>query len=461
MSELLVSGGTIAAISTAIVPQQGSVGIVRVSGSDALNIAQTLFHAPGHQIWESHRILYGYIRQPQTGQLVDEALLLIMKAPRSYTREDVIELHCHGGIIAVQQVLQLCLEQGARLAQPGEFTLRAFLNGRLDLTQAESVMDLVGSQSPRAAQAALASLQGKLANPIRLLRGICLDILAEIEARIDFEEDLPPLDELAIISQIEQVLHQLSGILATADQGELLRIGLKVAIVGRPNVGKSSLLNAWSRSDRAIVTDLPGTTRDVVESQLVVKGIPVQVLDTAGIRDTDDTVEKIGVARSRKVAQHADLVLFTLDAKIGWTPEDTQIYQQVKHRPVILVINKIDLVESYSDIEFPQEIHQRVETAAAQNQGIEQLEQAILESVNAGNLQASNLDFAINQRQSAAITKAKQSLEQCIITINNQLPFDFWTIDLRGAIQALGEVTGEEVTESILERIFSRFCIGK
>lgn len=461
MSELLVSGGTIAAISTAIVPQQGSVGIVRVSGSDALNIAQTLFHAPGHQIWESHRILYGYIRQPQTGQLVDEALLLIMKAPRSYTREDVIELHCHGGIIAVQQVLQLCLEQGARLAQPGEFTLRAFLNGRLDLTQAESIMDLVGSQSPRAAQAALASLQGKLANPIRLLRGICLDILAEIEARIDFEEDLPPLDELAIISQIEQVLHQLSGILATADQGELLRIGLKVAIVGRPNVGKSSLLNAWSRSDRAIVTDLPGTTRDVVESQLVVKGIPVQVLDTAGIRDTDDTVEKIGVARSRKVAQQADLVLFTLDAQIGWTPEDRQIYEQVKHRPVILVINKIDLVESYSDIEFPQEIHQRVETAAAKNQGIEQLEQAILESVNAGNLQASNLDFAINQRQSAAITKAKQSLEQCIITINNQLPLDFWTIDLRGAIQALGEVTGEEVTESVLERIFSRFCIGK
>lgn len=461
MSELLVSGGTIAAISTAIVPQQGSVGIVRVSGSDALNIAQTLFHAPGHQIWESHRILYGYIRQPQTGQLVDEALLLIMKAPRSYTREDVIELHCHGGIIAVQQVLQLCLEQGARLAQPGEFTLRAFLNGRLDLTQAESVMDLVGSQSPRAAQAALASLQGKLANPIRLLRGICLDILAEIEARIDFEEDLPPIDELAIISQIQQVLNQLSQILATADQGELLRIGLKVAIVGRPNVGKSSLLNAWSRSDRAIVTDLPGTTRDVVESQLVVKGIPVQVLDTAGIRDTDDTVEKIGVARSRKVAQQADLILFTLDAQIGWTPEDTQIYEQVKHRPVILVINKIDLVESYSDVEFPQEIHQRVETSASQNQGIEKLEQAILESVNAGNLQASNLDFAINQRQSAAITKAKQSLEQCIITINNQLPFDFWTIDLRGAIQALGEVTGEEVTESVLERIFSRFCIGK
>lgn len=475
-------GTTIAAIATTIVPQQGSVGIVRVSGAEALAIAHQLFYAPGQQVWESHRILYGYIRHPETQASIDEALLLIMAAPRSYTREDVVEFHCHGGIIVVQQVLQLCLEQGARLAQPGEFTLRAFLNGRLDLTQAESISDLVGARSPQAAQFALAGLQGKLAHPIRLLRATCLDILAEVEARIDFEEDLPPLNEDTIKTRIDQVLLEVEQILATADRGELLRVGLKVAIVGRPNVGKSSLLNAWSRSDRAIVTDLPGTTRDVVESQLVVGGIPIQVLDTAGIRETVDQVEKIGVERSRAAAQKADLVLLTIDATTGWTNRDQAIYDQVKHRPLILVINKIDLLEQpsnhalYPPLSSPPPSplttnnQQRttpssplltVKTAAALNQGIDTLEQAILKTVQAGNLQAANLDWAINQRQAEALTRTKTSLQQVQSTIADQLPLDFWTIDLRTAIQALGEILGEDVTESVLDKIFSRFCIGK
>ncbi len=451
---------TIAAIATAVVPQQGSIGIVRLSGQTALDIARTLFDAPGKQKWESHRLLYGYIRHPQTEQLVDEALLLIMLAPRSYTREDIIEFHCHGGIMPVQQVLQLCLEQGARLAQPGEFTLRAFLNGRIDLTQAESIAELVGAQSPQASQIALAGLQGKLAHPIRQLRATCLDILAEVEARIDFEEDLPPLDENEIRERLQEVLGRVKDILATADRGELLRSGLKVAIVGRPNVGKSSLLNAWSRSDRAIVTDLPGTTRDVVESTLVVGGIPVQVLDTAGIRATEDTVEKIGVERSRHAARSADLILLTIDARAGWTEEDAAIYQQVQHRPLILVINKIDLAPPET-VKYPAQIKQIVTTAAAKNEGIEHLETAILASVQTGKVAAANLDIAINQRQAAALTQAKTSLERVRETIDNELPLDFWTIDLRGAIQALGEITGEEVTESVLDRIFSRFCIGK
>jgi len=460
MSQPFVQGETIAAIATAVVPQQGSVGIVRVSGENALEIARQLFHAPGRQAWQTHHILYGYVRHPQTQQIVDEALLLIMQSPRSYTREDVVEFHCHGGIMPVQQVLQLCLELGARLAQPGEFTLRAFLNGRLDLTQAESIADLVGSRSPAAAQAALAGIQGKLAVPIRQLRATCLDNLAEIEARIDFEEDLPPLDEAGIVAQLQQVLTDINQILATADRGQLLRTGLNVAIVGRPNVGKSSLLNAWSRSDRAIVTDLPGTTRDVVESQLVVGGIPIQVLDTAGIRETVDQVEKIGVERSRRAAEAADLIVLVIEATAGWSSEDQEIYTQVKHRPLILVINKTDLAPADS-VSYPDSIDRVITAAVTKNEGIEALEQGILEAVQTGTIHAADLDLAINQRQAAALTQAKIALEQVQETITQQLPLDFWTIDLRGAIQALGEITGEEVTESVLDRIFSRFCIGK
>ncbi len=461
---------TIAAIATAIVPQQGSVGIVRMSGPEAFSIARRLFVTPGNQVWESHRILYGYVNDLKSNQTVDEALLLLMAGPRSYTKEDVVEFQCHGGIMVVQQVLQLCIAAGARLAQPGEFTLRAFLNGRIDLTQAESVADLVSAQSPQAAELALAGVQGKLAEPIRQLRSTCLDILAEIEARVDFEDDLPPLDEADVQRQLRAVLEQLNQILATADRGELLRSGLKVAIVGRPNVGKSSLLNAWSRSDRAIVTDLPGTTRDVVESQLVVGEIPVQVLDTAGIRETADQVERLGVARSQAAAQAADLVLFTLDATEGWTAADQEIYERVQaeqhpKRVLIAVLNKMDLLDAD---ELPPQLPPQllsdvptVKTAAARGEGIEALERAILSAVHEGGVQATSMDLAINQRQAAALTRAQVALEQVQGTIADQMPFDFWTIDLRGAIQALGEVTGEGMTEPMLERIFSRFCIGK
>jgi tRNA modification GTPase len=258
------------------------------------------------------------------------------------------------------------------------------------------------------------------------------------------------------------VRSQVEHFLTTAAQGELLRIGLKVAIVGRPNVGKSSLLNAWSKSDRAIVTELPGTTRDVVESQLVVGGIPIQVLDTAGIREATDQVEKIGVERSQQAAQAADLVLLAVDAQAGWTFDDNAIYTQVNHRPTILILNKIDLLAGNPIPDLPIAAHHRiVKTAAAHHQGLDALERAILETVNAGELHASNLEIAINQRQAAALTRTNSALAHVQETIDHQLPLDFWTIDLRSAIQALGEITGEEVTESMLDRIFSRFCIGK
>ncbi|NEQ51571.1 MAG: tRNA uridine-5-carboxymethylaminomethyl(34) synthesis GTPase MnmE [Leptolyngbya sp. SIO3F4] len=447
---------TIVAIATAIVPQQGSVGIVRLSGTHAVAISQKLFQSSGQ--WESHRILYGYIVDPDTQQTIDEALLLFMQSPRSYTCEDIVEFHCHGGIMAVQQVLQLCISQGARLADPGEFTLRAFLNGRLDLTQAESIADLVGAQSPQAAQAALAGMRGHLTDAIRHCRSLCLDVLAEVEARIDFADDLPPLNENEVRQKLEAVLTEVTQMLATAYQGELLRTGLKVAIVGQPNVGKSSLLNAWSRCDRAIVTALPGTTRDVVESQLVVGGIPVQVLDTAGIRDATDQVEKLGIEKSQIAAQNADLVLLTVDNNVGWTNIETDLYTKIQHKPHIIVVNKVDLG---TPINLPSINVPVIHTIAAQGKGIDALENAILCTIHAGKVSAANTDLAINQRQAAALTRAEKSLKQVQATILATMPLDFWTIDLRDAIRALGEVTGEEITESMLDEIFSRFCIGK
>jgi tRNA modification GTPase len=465
-----IGGETIAAIATAIVPQAGSVGIVRLSGSEAMTIARTIFAAPGKQVWESHRILYGLIRHPETQQVIDEALLLIMLAPRSYTREDVVEFHCHGGIVAVQQVLQLCIASGARLAQPGEFTLRAFLNGRIDLTQAEGIRDLVGALSPAAAVAALAGIQGKLSKPIRELYRQTIDLLAEVEARIDFGDDLPPLDEEAIKAELVEIEERLATIAATADRGELLRTGIKVAILGQPNVGKSSLLNAWSRSDRAIVADLPGTTRDVVESQLVVDGVPITVLDTAGIRETSDTVEKIGVARSRSAARQADLILLVIDATIGWTDLEEGIIAEFTGKFVIIVANKCDLVAEDANFHIPEKyLNSVVKTAAARDMGIDRLEAQISHSFSvdtaalpkANRLQAANLDLAIDARQAAAITTATVALGRVRETIAAELPYDFWTIDLRAAVSALAEVTGEELNESVLDRIFSRFCIGK
>ncbi|MEM9568958.1 MAG: tRNA uridine-5-carboxymethylaminomethyl(34) synthesis GTPase MnmE [Cyanobacteria bacterium P01_E01_bin.34] len=455
---------TIAAIATAVVPAQGSVGIVRMSGAESLEIAKTLFLPAGHPVWDSHRVMYGRMNDSE-GEDIDEALVLWMQAPRSFTREDVVEFHCHGGIMVVQQVLQACLRQGARLAEPGEFSLRAFLNGRIDLTQAESVSQLVGAQSAQAAQLALAGLRGKLAQPIRELRSRCLQVLAQVEAQIDFEDDLPPLDESALVGELEAVQAQIADILATAEHGELLRRGVDVAIVGQPNVGKSSLLNAWSGCDRAIVTDLPGTTRDVVESRLVVNGIPVQVLDTAGIRDTDNVVESLGIERSLQAAKSADLVIFVISAPIGWTDAECKIFEAISDRPILLAINKTDL-KTPDITQFPQEIASlsriftQLQTADVAIESVCALETAVTEIV-AGTVIAENLDVAINQRQQAALLQAQSALSNVIATISDALPLDFWTIDLRDAIQALGDITGEEVTESVLDRIFSQFCIGK
>ncbi len=430
---------------------------MRISGPDAEAIGRRLFAAAGRQIWESHRVLYGHVIDPATGERVDEALLLLMQAPRSFTREDVVEFHCHGGLICVQRVLELVLAAGARCALPGEFSQRAFLNGRLDLTRAEAISELITARSRRAAQLAIAGLDGGLQRQINRLRERLLDQLAELEARVDFEEDLPPLDPGLVTSELGAVRLELTALLAEADQGQLLREGLRVAIVGRPNVGKSSLLNRLSRSERAIVTDLPGTTRDLVESELVLQGVPITLLDTAGIRATDDRVERIGIERSRAALQAADAVLLLFDLTVGWTAEDQALGELVPEGvPLLIVGNKAD--QRPAGAAAP-EVDAAVSISALTGAGQEQLVGALLRCCGRSGDQG--LQVALNRRQRDLAARAVASLERSLEAGVQQLPWDFWTIDLRAAVRALGEITGVEVSEAVLDRVFARFCIGK
>jgi len=453
---------TIAAVATAVAPGQGSVAIVRLSGPAAEAIGRRLFRAPGVQPWGSHRVLYGHVVDPASGERLDEALLLLMRAPRSFTREDVVEFHCHGGLVAVRRVLEQALAAGARLAGPGEFSQRAFLNGRLDLTRAESLMELVAARSHRAAQLALAGLDGGLQRRIAALRERLLDQLAELEARVDFEEDLPPLDGDALRQELAAVQAELERLVAEGEQGERLRQGLRLAIIGRPNVGKSSLLNLLSRRDRAIVTDLPGTTRDLLESELVLEGVPLTLVDTAGIRPTDDPVERLGIERSHQALAAADGVLLLYDLASGWTPEDEQLRALVPAGvPLLLVGNKADLLAeapapapgAASPGPSPLAI------SALRGEGRHALSAALLELCGAAPLEG--LQVALNARQRELAAAAAAALAASQAAAAEDLPWDFWTIDLRQAVRHLGEITGEEVNEAVLDRVFSRFCIGK
>ena len=457
------NGDTIAAIATAVAAGAGSVAIVRLSGPAAEVIGRRLFVAPGSQAWESHRVLYGHVVDPADGRRVDEALLLLMRAPRSFTLEDVVEFHCHGGLVAVRRVLELVLASGARLAGPGEFSQRAFLNGRLDLTRAEAIGEMIAARSRRAAELAMAGIDGGLQRRIGGLRERLLDQLAELEARVDFEEDLPPLDGRQVRAELEAVRGELDRLVAESRQGELLREGLRVAIVGRPNVGKSSLLNLLSRRERAIVTDLPGTTRDLLESDLVLDGVPLTLLDTAGIRPTDDRVELLGIERSRQALAGADAVLLLFDLLAGWTVADQELRALVPEGvPLLLVGNKLDALPAGaapgSVPSAPPEAP-LVRISALTGAGRDGLVAALLGLC--GGTEIQGLQVALNGRQRELAAAAATSLERSLETAALDLPWDFWTIDLRGAITGLGAITGEDVSEAVLERIFSRFCIGK
>ncbi len=453
---------TIAAISTGM--GEAGIGIVRISGPDAIQVGDRAFRARrGRPLSQrrTHTITHGWVVDPQ-GKYVDEALALVMKGPRSFTGEDVVELHCHGGQVAVRRVLEATLAAGARLAEPGEFTKRAFLSGRIDLSQAEAVIDIIRAKTDRAMDAAVAQLRGGLQSRVGEIRSRLLEMMAHLEADIDF----PELElEVQTGEQVEEgcrwCLAQVQELLAGARTGRLLREGLRVVLAGRPNVGKSSLLNRLVRENRAIVTDVPGTTRDVIEEWINLKGLPVVLADTAGIRETEDAVERLGVDRSRAMLERADLILLITDASTGLTAEDRQLIRLLPSgAKVIGIVNKVDLAGKVETRPLEDALDGAVvlPVSAVNGLGIDRLEELIAEKAGMTDKEES---FLANVRHEEALRSAAVHLEAALASLAGGMGSDLVSIDIRSAWTALGEVTGETVGEDLLDQIFSRFCIGK
>lgn len=453
---------TIAAISTAL--GEGGISIVRLSGPKAIEIADKLYRGkkPLAEV-ESGRIVYGKIVHGD--EIVDEVLVSVFRAPASYTREDIVEINCHGGVAITRRILQLVLDSGARLAQPGEFTKRAFLNGRIDLAQAEAVIDVIRSKTDLTLRTAVQQLTGRLSNLIRPIRERLIDAIAHIEAAIDYpDDDIDVLDQSELEAAISSAIAELEKVLATADVGKILSEGVACAIVGRPNAGKSSLLNQLLREERALVTDIPGTTRDVIEETVNINGVPIRLLDTAGIRQTEDVVEHLGVERAKASIEEADVILFLIDGSSPLTEEDRLIASMLEGKAVLGVVNKIDLGRKVSSEELSELLPgvNWVEISALTGENLVAMENALLDLIGLRRIDAS-LDTVIltRERHRQAISSAVSSLKEAMHTLSVDLPYDLVSIDLQQAAEHLGEITGETVKEDVLDRIFERFCIGK
>ena len=456
---------TIAAISTA--PGEGAIGIVRISGDLAISIASSIYQCGTKQLEEqkTHTIHYGHIVDPKSGEVYDEVMVSVLRAPKTFTREDIVEINCHGGIVAINRVLQLVLRMGARLAEPGEFTKRAFLNGRIDLSQAEAVMDLIRAKTDKSMQLAMRQLDGQLSHLIQNLRQEILNTLAQVEVNIDYPEydDVEEMTLQLLREKTQQVLQGIRALLNTASQGKILRDGLKTAIVGRPNVGKSSLLNVLLREEKAIVTDIAGTTRDTIEEYVNVRGVPLQLIDTAGIRETDDVVEKIGVERSRKALKEADFVLLLLNQSETLQEEDIRLLETTKGMKRIILFNKTDLPSKLSteDIAPYAKEEEIVTTSMLNKEGIDQLEEKIAGYFFQGQMNERDATYLSNTRHIALLEKAEQALVEVQNGIEMEMPVDLIQIDFTRAWDLLGEITGDSVQDELLTQLFSQFCLGK
>lgn len=454
---------TIAAISTAL--GEGGIAVIRISGDDALSIADQIYRGKASlKEVESHTVHYGHIVHPQTKETIDEVLVTVMRAPRTYTREDTVEISCHGGLIPVQATLEAVLMAGARLAEPGEFTKRAFLNGRIDLSQAEAVIDLIRAKTEQAAKIAAQQAEGRLSSQIRALRSEILETLAHLAVNVDYPEyDAEVMTGKLLLDRCLKIKEKIEQLLHTARQGKIMREGIATAIVGRPNVGKSSLLNALAQENRAIVTDIPGTTRDVLEEYVNIRGIPLRLLDTAGIRETEDTVEKIGVERSKEALEEADLLLIVLNYGEPLQEEDENLLAATQQTTSVVIVNKTDLPQR-CDLDRVKSIvgdTPIVTTSLKNQQGIDQLEEAVANQFLSGQIESKDMTYVSNARHIQLLEEAKASVEEVIEGVETGLPLDLVEIDLKNAWQSLGEVIGEAVAEDLIDQIFSQFCLGK
>lgn len=455
----------IAAISTPI--GVGGIGIIRMSGFGCIDIADTIFKSKNKiklSSKKSHTITFGYIIESNAQNIIDEVLVSIMKAPNTYTKEDTVEINCHGGLLVVKKILELLLNSGARLAEPGEFTKRAFLNGRIDLTQAEAVIDLIDAKTDTSHKMSINQLGGKLKEKIDTIRQTVLDIIAGIEAVIDYPEyDVEEETNQVMYQKLNYLKNEIKYLLDSSERGKILNQGIETVILGKPNVGKSSLLNYFLQEERAIVTNVPGTTRDTVEEMIQLDGIGLKIIDTAGIRRTEDIVEKIGVEKSKEYAKSADLVLFVLDVSKDLEQEDSEILELIQNKNYIVILNKSDLqskIEKSTFFDFI-EANRIISISIKENTGMQKLTDKIKELFFDGEINSSDNILIYNIRHKNALYYALESLKKAMSAMQNKMPEDFISIDLQEVNRYLAEITGDSIDDEIIDRIFTRFCLGK
>ncbi|KAB2225262.1 MAG: tRNA uridine-5-carboxymethylaminomethyl(34) synthesis GTPase MnmE [Staphylococcus epidermidis] len=455
---------TITSISTPM--GEGAIGIVRLSGPQAIEIGDILYKGKKKlSEVETHTINYGHIIDPETDETVEEVMVSVLRTPKTFTREDIIEINCHGGILTINRILELTMTYGARMAEPGEYTKRAFLNGRIDLSQAEAVMDFIRSKTDRASKVAMNQIEGRLSDLIKKQRQSILEILAQVEVNIDYPEydDVEDATTDFLLEQSKRIKEEINRLLETGAQGKIMREGLSTVIVGRPNVGKSSMLNNLIQDNKAIVTEVAGTTRDVLEEYVNVRGVPLRLVDTAGIRDTEDIVEKIGVERSRKALSEADLILFVLNNNEPLTEDDQTLFEVIKNEDVIVIINKTDLEQRLDVSELREMIGDMplIQTSMLKQEGIDELEIQIKDLFFGGEVQNQDMTYVSNSRHISLLKQARQSIQDAIDAAESGIPMDMVQIDLTRTWEILGEIIGESASDELIDQLFSQFCLGK